>query len=174
MQNKCYTIQFFSPPDSRWCYSRIHGTNGFCWPRQTHVKVQTHRKARTQEKGSNSGKRVFSPWPTFIYKMSMMSMVWNISIGQLGLAVRLCSLPTLAHLLISQTWKSKKVLDFLATTKNISLLSVCCSYWIQNTAATGEDQKQTTWLPKEQSKAIAFVSQNLSPKITTKGPKDPT
>jgi len=47
----------------------------------------------------------------------MMSMVWNISVGRLGLAAWLCSLPALVHLLNSQTWESgKRSLDFLATT----------------------------------------------------------
>jgi len=36
-----------------------------------------------------------------IHKSSMTSMVWNISIGQRGLAAWLCSLPAPAHLLIS-------------------------------------------------------------------------
>jgi len=40
-------------------------------------------------------------WPTPIHKLSMTSMVRNISLGQLGLAAWLCSLPAPAHLLIS-------------------------------------------------------------------------
>jgi len=55
-------------------------------------------------------------------------MVWNSSIAQLGLAAWLCSLPALARLLISQTWENKKVLDFIATTKIISVLSALLSY----------------------------------------------
>jgi len=48
------------------------------------------------------GKKRFLPtWPMPIYKLNMMSMVWNISIGQLGLAAWLCSLPALVHLLVS-------------------------------------------------------------------------
>jgi len=42
-----------------------------------------------------------APWPNPIHNLSMMSMVWNISTGQLGLAAWLCSLPAPAHLLIS-------------------------------------------------------------------------
>jgi len=38
----------------------------------------------------------------------MMSMVWNISIGQLGLAAWLCSLPAPAHLLSSWIWGTGK------------------------------------------------------------------
>jgi len=38
----------------------------------------------------------------------MISMVWNISIGQLGLAAWLCSLPAPAHRLISWTWETEK------------------------------------------------------------------
>jgi len=40
--------------------------------------------------------------------LSMTSMVWNISIGQLELAAWLCSLPAPAHLLISQKWETQK------------------------------------------------------------------
>jgi len=36
-----------------------------------------------------------------IHKLSVTSMVWNISTGQLGLAAWLCSLPAPAHLLLS-------------------------------------------------------------------------
>jgi len=38
----------------------------------------------------------------------MTFMVWGISIGQLGLAAWLCSLPALAHMLIRQTWETGK------------------------------------------------------------------
>jgi len=70
----------------------------------------------------------------------MMSMVWNISIGQPGLAAQLCSLPVPAHLLISRTWETRKqVLDFIATTENISVINILLllnpkhsSYWEEN------------------------------------------
>jgi len=38
----------------------------------------------------------------------MTFMVRNISIGQFGLAVWLCSLPAPAHLLIIWTWETEK------------------------------------------------------------------
>jgi len=53
-------------------------------------------------------KRVPAPQPTPIYKLSMASMIWNISIVQLGLAVWLCSLPSLVQLLISQIREAEK------------------------------------------------------------------
>jgi len=46
-------------------------------------------------------KRIPDPRPTPITKLCMTSMVWNIFMGQLGLAGWLCSLPAPAHLLIS-------------------------------------------------------------------------
>jgi len=49
-----------------------------------------------------------APQPTPIYKLNMMSVVWNISIGQLGLAAWLCSLPAPAHLLCSRTRESER------------------------------------------------------------------
>jgi len=41
-------------------------------------------------------------------------MVWNVSIGQLGLAAWLCSLPAGVHLLISKTWETEKSPWFLS------------------------------------------------------------
>jgi len=57
------------------------------------------------------------------YIVSIMPMIRNISIGQLGLAAWLRSLPTLVLLLIAEHGKLGKVLDFLATTKTVSVLS---------------------------------------------------
>jgi len=47
-------------------------------------------------------------WPTSVYILSMTSMVWNISLGQLGLAAWLCCLPALVHLIISPTQETEK------------------------------------------------------------------
>ena len=52
--------------------------------------------------------RVPGPRPTPVYVLSMMSMVWNIAVGQRGLATWLCSLQGPAHLLISRTWETGK------------------------------------------------------------------
>jgi len=46
-------------------------------------------------------REILAPQLTPIRKLSMTSMVWNISLGQLGVSVWLCSLPDPAHLLIS-------------------------------------------------------------------------
>jgi len=43
--------------------------------KRTREKVQTLGKKRTQ-------KRIPAPRPSPIYKLSMMPMVWNISVGQ--------------------------------------------------------------------------------------------
>jgi len=59
-------------------------------------KTQLLEKLELTEK-----KRIPAPRPTPIYKLSMTSMVWNISLGQLGLAAQLCFPPAPAHLLIS-------------------------------------------------------------------------
>jgi len=55
-----------------------------------------------------------APWTTSIYKLGMMSMVWNNSTGQPGLAAWLCSLPAPAHLLISWTWETGRGPWFLS------------------------------------------------------------
>jgi len=46
-------------------------------------------------------KRIPAPRSTLIYKLSMMSVLSNISIGHLGLAAWLSSLPSLVYPLIS-------------------------------------------------------------------------
>jgi len=57
---------------------------------------------KTELLGEKEKKKVFlAPQPTSIYKLSMTPVVQNISIGHLGLAVWLCSLPAPAHLVIS-------------------------------------------------------------------------
>jgi len=63
-------------------------------------KVQTPGQERVQTR-ENEKRKIPALRPTFINKLSMTSMVWNISIGQPGLDVWLCSLPAPAHLLIS-------------------------------------------------------------------------
>jgi len=88
MQNKQYTVQFFSLPDDQSCSpspSSYCRTRGFC---------------RTRG--------VPAAWPTPLYKLSMVSMVWNISTGRAWLSAWLCSLPAPAHLLISQTRETEK------------------------------------------------------------------
>jgi len=68
-------------------------------------KDGTHRKqTEVREKASSC------PQPTHIYTPSMMSMVWNISISQPGLAAWLRSLPAPVQLLFSQTWETENSL----------------------------------------------------------------
>jgi len=103
MQNKRYTVQLFSLPDDQLCSqfpSSNHRTRRFCW---------THRKRPHSRK-----RQVPAPRPTPIYKPNMTSMVWNISIGQLGLAAWLCYLPAPAHPLIDWTWEIEKSPWFLS------------------------------------------------------------
>jgi len=63
----------------------------------------SQKKTEPTEKFKFSGKKEVScpTQPAPIHKPSMMSVVWNISTGQLGLAAWLCSLPAPAHLLMS-------------------------------------------------------------------------
>jgi len=98
MQNKLYTIQFFSPPDDELrnqSLSSDHGTHRFPGPHkflrfcQTHEfrrSHQTHRKRLNFQKRKGKKKRIPSPRATPTYKLSVMAMVWDISVGQLGLA----------------------------------------------------------------------------------------
>jgi len=69
----------------------------------------------------------------------MTSTVWNISIGQLGLAAWLRSLPAPAHPPLAEHEKLEKVPHFVATPKNISVTNILLvlnpkqsSYWEGN------------------------------------------
>jgi len=89
MQNKLHTIQVFSLPNDH-----LHSQS---------QSSDFAKKSLNSLKSLNSQKKAHipAPWPTPIYTMSLMSMVWSISTGQRGLAAWLCSLPAPAHLLIS-------------------------------------------------------------------------
>jgi len=66
-------------------------------------QIELTEKVSKSQKKKVAGRRSIP-----IYKLSIMAIVWNNSIGQLGLAAWLCSLPALVHLLISQTWETEK------------------------------------------------------------------
>ena len=95
---------------------RIHNLSGqpvsvlshstiFLTVRHLIVQPVPKQQSRISLNSTNSqSSLIHAPWPNSIYKQSMTSMLWNISIGQLGL----CSLPTSAHLLISQTCENEK------------------------------------------------------------------
>ena len=111
MQNKLYTIKFFSPPDDHFTAR----------PQAAIAEPQTHNFCKIPKKNPKlpkkfklPDKRGFtlmemrkkerkSPGPpiTPIHKLNLTPMVWNISIGQLGMAAWLCCLPAPAHLLLS-------------------------------------------------------------------------
>jgi len=81
-------------------------------------------------------KRISVPRTSSIYKLNMTSMVWNISIGQLGLPAWLSSLLVPAS---TEYTRLEKALDFLATTKSIHIINVLLlpnpkhsGYWEEN------------------------------------------
>jgi len=61
----------------------------------------SQKKSKLMEKFELPKREDPCPLANPIYKLRMTSVVWNISIGQPGLPVWLCSLPSPAHLLIS-------------------------------------------------------------------------
>jgi len=63
-------------------------------------KWNSWKKIELMEKNQTHGKGEFLSLGN-PHKLSMTSMAWNISIGQLGPAAWLCSLPALVLLLIS-------------------------------------------------------------------------
>ena len=80
-----------------------------------------------------------APRSTPIYKQSMTSMVWNISIGQLGTLPGCVPSQLLHTCSLAEHGRLQKVLDFLATTENISVINILLvlhpkhsSYWEEN------------------------------------------
>ena len=114
---------FLPPPNDQLCHQSSSSNPGTrnLWILQiwrnsqkdwTPGKVRTPpQKIRKKEK---KRRRISAPWQTPVYKLGLTSMVWNISVGQLGLAARLCSLPAPAHLLVSWTWETRKSPWFLS------------------------------------------------------------
>jgi len=151
MQNKLYTIQFFSPPNDQLhskypssdCRThRFPGAHMFHGFHQTHKFCRTHHthgKTLNSWKSSNVQKRHDSfPQPTPIHKLSMTSVVWNISIGQLGYMSGCASSKLLHTCTLAECEKLGKLLDFL-TSKTISVINILLipnpkhsSYWEEN------------------------------------------
>jgi len=109
---------------------------------QTLGEGQTPGKERIQTHGKEKEKKTRkfpTPRPTPLYKLSMRSVVWNISIGQLGY-MSCCAPPQLLHTCsFAEYDKLKKVFDFLATIENISVINILLvlnpkhsSYWEEN------------------------------------------
>jgi len=78
-----------------------------------------------------------APQPTPICKLSLVCILWNISTGQLGSLAGYAPSQHLHTCSLAENEKMKKVLDFLATTENISVYQHSSCTKIQNTAATG-------------------------------------
>jgi len=144
MQNKLYTIQFSHHPmtdsqpvpEQKWRNLELADFVNFMEPpKKTELP---ERFILTEKRGINKG-RFLSPCPTPIYKLSMTSMVWNISIGQLGCLSR-CAASQLLHTCSSAEYgRMQKILDFLATTETISVINIILvlnpkhsSYWEEN------------------------------------------
>ena len=75
-------------------------------------RPNSQKCSNSQKKGQKEDSCPLTPTP--IYKLSMIPVVWTISIGQLGLAVWLCSLSAPAQLLISWIWETEISLWFLS------------------------------------------------------------
>jgi len=89
MQNKLYTKQF--------THSLMTKLQPLPKQRSQNPELEDFEDLNSQKKKERDS----CPRLTPIYKQNKTSMVWNISIGQLGLSVWLCSLPASAHLLIN-------------------------------------------------------------------------
>ena len=78
------------------------------WKRPNSWRSSNSWKREDSKPTENEREKIPAPQPTPIHKRSITSMVWNISIGQLGLAAWLWSLPAPAHLLLSSVWETGK------------------------------------------------------------------
>ena len=140
-QDKLYTTQLSrhpmtnSQPVPEQRSQNMELTN-FCEFCKTAEKDWTPGKVWTDDLHSQKRERkILSPPPTPFNKLRMMSMVWNISTGQLGLAVWLYQLwliPAPAHLLLNWIWETGKSPLFLSKTalflSKTSVLSKFLSY----------------------------------------------
>ena len=115
------------------------------FPKNSNSPKNWNSRTRQNSNSQNKEGQIPAPRQIPINKLRLTSMVWNISIGHLGLAVWLCSLPAPAHLFISWIREIENVLDFLATTKNISVINILLVL-NQNTAATG---RKINYIPAE-------------------------
>jgi len=128
MQNKVYTIQFFSPPHdqspSSNCgfprankFCRCYWTHEFCRTRQTHGKVRTHGKKIP----APAGQPPFINWAWCPWYRIFISA----SLSQLPD----CTPSHLQHTCsLAEHGRLEKVIDFLAMTKNINVLSTFFFY----------------------------------------------
>ena len=109
MQNKLYTIQFShhpitdlqSVPEKQSQNPELEDFASFAkLPQKTTLleKFELPDKRAFELTEMREARKVpASPWPT----QSMTSMIWDIPLGQPGLAAWLRSLPAPAHLLVS-------------------------------------------------------------------------
>jgi len=117
MQYKLYTTQFSHHPKlirRQFVSSNCGNCNMWIFQilQKSRKRPNSQKSLNTQTReDANSEKRELLKKKGFLplseppfYKLSMTSMVWNISTGQLRLAVWPCSLPAPAHLLISRIW----------------------------------------------------------------------
>jgi len=116
MQNELYTIQFYHhlmtdlqavPEQWSWTPQIFANFTKFLKKAELPEEFELLDK-RGFELLENEKPRAPCPRPTPIRKPSMMSTVWSISTGQLGLSAWLCSLPMPAHLLTRWTWETGK------------------------------------------------------------------
>ena len=86
MQTIYIQIQYFSSPDDRFTVSPwaviAETQNQEFW--EISEKVWTSRQERIRTHGNDKTRQLPGPWPAPVYKLSMTSMVWNISFGQPG------------------------------------------------------------------------------------------
>jgi len=114
MQNKLYTIQFFSAPRA-----------AIAEPRNPKFpeRVSTPRQEGIRTHGNEKSRDLPAPRPSPVHKLSMMSKIWNISLGQLGYLPG-CAPSQLLHTCSSAGYeKLEKVLDFVATTENTGVMN---------------------------------------------------
>jgi len=121
-----------------------HQTQEFCKFHKTPKKDQTPRKSSNSQKREESNswnqeRSIPAPWPVLIPKLSMVSMLWNTSIGQLGCLSGYSPSQLLHTCSLAEHEKLEKVPDFIATTENISVIIILLvlkpkhsSYWEEN------------------------------------------
>jgi len=100
------------------------------------IKFELSDKSMFKLTVTRKYRQVPALWPTSIPKLTMTSMVWNTSTGQLGYLSGHAPSQLLHTCSLGEHEKLGKVLDFTATTENINVNNILLIL-IQNTTDTG-------------------------------------
>jgi len=91
-------------------------------------------------------------------------MVWNVSIGQLGYLSGYVPFQLLHTCSLAEYEKLEKVLDFIATAENISVINILLvlnpkhsSYWEENYPRQNQDNERDTQVYRKHIQVSGYI-----------------